>query len=154
MELSEAGKVLQAAAKQYEACRSLGEAISTAIDAANSTAKASLQHQALLTQIESANKELSELKAQQSKQKAKLAADAEKAVQELNMQLAARQAEADDALQPVLAKLKEARAAYAKELAEHEEAIANMVKQKADLTATNNKLVATIEKLKAAVQNV
>ena len=154
MELSDARKIVAQTAKQFEAARALEDAASTIIEAMNQSAKATAAYADLKKQIEAAKGELSDCKAQHGKQKDKLKADGEKAVQELNTQLAARQAEADTALKPVLAKISEAKAAYAKELAEHEESIVRMQKQNADLQATQTKLNAAIEKMKAAVSSV
>lgn len=154
MELSEAGKILNAVAKEREAARCLGDAVAVALEALNSTSKAQLAYKDLKSQIEAAKAELDDLKHQQGKQKDKLASDAEKAVQSLHTKLAARQAEADGALQPVLNQLAEARSTYAKEVAAHEERIANLSKQEATLTASVNKLTATIDRLKASIQGV
>ena len=154
MELSEAGKVLIQVAKQYDAARTLAEAVSAALDAQNNMAKAVMQHKDLKAQIEAAKADVADCKVQHGKQKEKLVKDAAEAVQSLNTQLAARQAEADNALKPVLAKISEARATYAKEVAEHEERIANLSRQEASLSASVNKLTATIDKLKASIQSV
>lgn len=154
MELSEAGKILNQVAKEREAARCLGDAVAVALEAINGTTKAQLAYKELKSQIEAAKGELSDCKAQHGKQKDKLAKDAAEAVQSLNASLAARQAEAEAALKPVLAKLNEARSANAKEVADHEERIANLSQQEATLSASVKKLTATIDKLKAAVQNV
>ena len=154
MELSEAAKVLKQVARQYEAARSLEEAVNEAQEALNNTTKATLAYKDLKVQIEAAKTELTDCKGQVSKHKEKQAKDAAEAVQTLNTQLAARQMEADNALKPVLSKLNEARATYAKEVAEHEERIANLSRQEASLSASVNKLTTTIDKLKASIQSV